>query len=95
MGGTSLGPDHAADDSRACRAVSEHAGGAWRHCDPLALYPSPMRAIGLLGAAVFVSLGVAFAVTGLNRDVVPGLLMAGVLWGVVALLATILPRRRR
>jgi hypothetical protein len=54
-----------------------------------------MRAVGLLGALVFVSLGTVFALTGWNREAAPGLLLAGILWGVVALLATIPPRRQR
>jgi hypothetical protein len=54
-----------------------------------------MRAIGLLGAVVFVSLGVVFALTGFNRDAAPGLLMAGILWAVLALLSAGPPRRRR
>ena len=53
-----------------------------------------MRVVGLLGALVFVSLGTAFALTGWNREAAPGLVLAGILWGVVALLATILPRQR-
>ena len=54
-----------------------------------------MRAIGLLGAAVFVSLGVVFAVTGFNRDAAPGLLMVGILCAILALLSAGPPPRRR
>ena len=54
-----------------------------------------MRRVALLAAVVLVGVGVAFAYTGSNREAAPGLLLAGILCGVVVLLSSEPPRRRR
>ena len=56
---------------------------------------SPMRRVALLAAVVLVGVGAAFAFTGWNRSAATGLLLAGILCGIMALLASEPPRRER
>ena len=54
-----------------------------------------MRRVALLAAGVLVGVGAAFAYTGWNRKAAPGLLLAGILCSIVALLASEPPCRER
>ena len=54
-----------------------------------------MRSVALLAAVVLVGVGVAFVLTGFNREVAPVLLVSGIFWAVVALFPGRPPPRGR